>query len=298
MHIKISENVIFPIFTRCVTSDELSYKEALHHLIIISYTFLLYTAIDSIRYTDPKTVMIMLWISTSCLTNSPLDVALENIGSLTKGVEIVDGGKHYIQNHELLGSYPYKYAFNLKHLDINPASIIEPIRKAAVDVIRQRFSIAAEFGAQVVIHPGYVSFLEDLPKARQQLSRSLTELMISGQELGITFMVRNAGNTELALLRKPDELSSMSIIPLSLDIGNAHQNNCLEDFLYEGASRYVCLYDNNGSTPEHLDIGRGTIDFSLVAEAMRANGAVGVLEMPTYRRAYDAIKALRRFDIG
>ena len=268
-------------------------------LIIISYTFLLYTAIYSTRYqTDPKTVMIMLWISTSCLTNSPLDVALENIGSLTRGVEIVDGGKHYVSNHELLESYPYKYAIFLKQLDINPASIIEPIREAAVDVIRQRFSVAAEVGAQVIIHPGYVTFPTDLPRARQQLSRSLTELMISAQNLGITFMVRNAGKTDLALLRRPDELSSMSIVPLSLDIGNAHQNNCLEEFLYDGASRYVCLYDNNGSTPEHLDIGKGTIDFSLVSEAMNSNGAVGVLEMPTYRRAYDAIKALRRFNIG
>ncbi|MCL2460377.1 MAG: sugar phosphate isomerase/epimerase, partial [Euryarchaeota archaeon] len=201
-------------------------------------------------------------------------------------------------NHELLESYPYKYAIFLKQLDINPASIIEPIREAAVDVIRQRFSVAAEVGAQVIIHPGYVTFPTDLPRARQQLSRSLTELMISAQNLGITFMVRNAGKTDLALLRRPDELSSMSIVPLSLDIGNAHQNNCLEEFLYDGASRYVCLYDNNGSTPEHLDIGKGTIDFSLVSEAMNSNGAVGVLEMPTYRRAYDAIKALRRFNIG
>jgi sugar phosphate isomerase/epimerase len=242
--------------------------------------------------------MIMLWISTSCLSNSPLDVALENIGSLTRGVEIVDGGKHYVSNHELLESYPYKYVIFLKQLDINPASIIEPIREAAVDVINQRFSLAAEIGAQVVIHPGYVTFPIDLPRARQQLSRSLTELMISAQNLGITFMVRNAGKTDLALLRRPDELSSMGMVPLSLDIGNAYQNNCLEEFLYEGASRYVCLYDNNGSTPEQLDIGKGTIDFSLVSEAMRANGATGVLEMPTYRRAYDAIKALRRFDIG
>jgi len=257
---------------------------------------LLYTAIDCI---STKTEgLLMLWISTSCLTNSPLDVALEKIGSLTKGVEIVDGGKHSIQNHELLESFPYKYVFFLKHLDINPASVIEPIREAAVDVIKQRFSIATEIEAQVVIHPGYVTFPTDLPKAKQQLSRSLTELMISAQNLGISFMVRNAGNTDLALLRKPDELSSISTVPLSLDIGNAHQNNCLDEFLYEGASRYMCIYDNDGTTPEHLDIGRGTIDFALVSEAMRANGAVGVLEMPTYRRAYDAIAALRRFDIG
>ena len=240
----------------------------------------------------------MLWISTSCLTNSPLDITLESIGSLTRGVELVDGGKHYIQNHEILESYSYKYAFFLKQLDINPASIIEPIRQAATQTIKQRFAIAAELGAHVIIHPGYVTFPTDLPEARQQLSRSLTELMISAQDMGITFMVRNTGRSDLVLLRKPDELASMSMVPLSLDIGNAYQNNCLEDFLYEGASRYICLYDNNGSTPEHLDIGKGTIDFTFVAKAMHANGAIGVVEMPTYRRAYDAIKALRRFDIG
>jgi len=243
----------------------------------------------------------MLWISTSCLKNSPLDIALENIGLLTKGVEIVDGGKHFIQEYDIydvLESYPYKYAFFLKQFDINPASVIEPIRKAATEVIKQRFVIAAELGARVIMYPGYVSFSGDLSKARQQLSRSLTELMSSAQDLGITFMVRNTGRSHLSLLRKPSELASLSMVPLSLDIGNAHQNNCLHDFLYEGASRYICLYDNNGFTSEHLDIGKGTIDFSRVSKGMHANGATGILEMPTYQRAYEAMKALRRFDIG
>jgi sugar phosphate isomerase/epimerase len=240
----------------------------------------------------------MLWISTSCLTDSPLDIALESIGSLTKGVEIVDGGKHYIQKYDVLESYSYKYAFYMKQFDINPASIIEPIRRAAIGVIKQRFFIAAEVGAHVIIHPGYVTFSMDLPGARQQLSRSLTELMISAQDLGVTFMVRNTGKSELSLRRKPNELPSLSMVPLSLDIGNAHRNNCLGEFLYEGASRYICLYDNNGSTSQHLDIGKGTIDFSRISKGMRANGATGVLEMPTYRRAYEAMKALRRFDIG
>lgn len=254
--------------------------------------------INYIRFKDPKTVIIILWISTSCLTNSPLDIALESIGSLTKGIEIVDGGKHYIRKYDILESYPYKYAFFLKHFDINPASTIEPIRQAAIDTIKQRFSIAAEIGAHVIIYPGYVTFSVDLLEAKQQLSRSLTELMISAQDMGVTFMVRNTGRSDLSLLRTPDELASLSMVPLSLDIGNAHQNNCLEDFLYEGASRYICLYDNNGSTSEHLDIGKGTIDFSRVSHGMRANGATGVLEMPTYQRAYEAMKALRRFDIG
>lgn len=240
----------------------------------------------------------MLWISTSCLTNSPLDIALESLGSLTKGIEIIDGGKHYIPKYDILESYSYKYSFFLKQFDINPASIIEPIRKAAIDAIKQRFLIAAEIGAHVIIHPGYVTFSVDLAEARQQLSRSLTELMISAQDLGITFMVRNSGRSELSLLRKPSELASLSMVPLSLDIGHAYQNNCLDNFLYEGASRYICLYDNDGSTSEHLDIGRGTIDFSRVSKGMHANGATGVVEMPTYRRAYEAMKALRRFDIG
>ena len=240
----------------------------------------------------------MLWISTSCLIESPLDVALENIGSLTRGVEIVDGGKHHIPNQELLESYPYKYTFFLKHMDLNPASVNEPIRRASTKIILQRFALAGEMGAQVVFHPGYVTYLTDIPEARQQLTRSLTELTAAAQDFGISFMLRNAGPSDLALLRRPEELGTMSMVPLSLDIGNAHRNKCLTKFLYDGASRYMCLYDSNGSTPEHLDIGKGTVDFTLVAESMHANGAIGVLEMPTYRRAYDAIKALRRFNIG
>jgi sugar phosphate isomerase/epimerase len=229
---------------------------------------------------------------------SPLDVALENIGSLTRGVEIVDGGKHHIQNQELLESHPYKYTFFLKHMDLNPASVNEPIRRASTKMILERFALAAEIDAQVVFHPGYVTYLTDISKARQQLTRSLTELTAAAQDFGISFMLRNAGPSDLALLCHPKELGTMSMAPLSLDIGNAHRSKCLAEFLYDGASRYVCLYDNDGSTPGHLDIGKGTVDFRLVAESMHANGAIGVLEMPTYRRAYDAIKALRHFNIG
>ena len=50
----------------------------------------------------------MLWISTTCMRETPLDIALESLGSLTRGIEIVDGGVHRIPAVSLLESFPYK----------------------------------------------------------------------------------------------------------------------------------------------------------------------------------------------
>ncbi|PKL59357.1 MAG: xylose isomerase, partial [Methanomicrobiales archaeon HGW-Methanomicrobiales-4] len=83
-----------------------------------------------------------------------------------------------------------------------------------------------------------------------------------------------------------------------LDIGHAHVNGCLPQFLHDGASRYHYLYDCKGISEAHLEIGQGSIHFAPVATAMYAHGARGVVDVPTYRGAYNSIRALRHFGIG
>lgn len=236
----------------------------------------------------------MLWISSQCLMNEPLGTALEHIGALTRGIEIVDGGRHRIESIDLLESFPYQYALQIPHKDVNPASVIEPVRQASLVEIKERFRLAAEVGAHVVFSAGYVSLLEDLSYARNQFSRSLKELIPAAQDHGVLFSVRNAGRWRNAFLRNPEDINLLGPVPLALDIGNAHLNGNLLDFLANSASKYMYLYDNNGISHEHLEVGRGTIPFSSVARAYHANGARGVIYVQSYQSAYNSIRALSR----
>jgi sugar phosphate isomerase/epimerase len=240
----------------------------------------------------------MLWISTRCLKDSPLEVALESLGSLSRGIEIIDGGMHHIPSASLLESFPYRYSIRIPQLDLNPASIHEPVRQAAVSVITERFAFAAEINADVIINPGYISTLSEFAYARRQLSRSSSDLLNAAEQYGIRFLFRNSGRWQNYLLRTPEDLSMISQVPLALDIGHAHSNGCLPQFLHDGASRYQYLYDCKGISEEHLEVGQGSIPFSSVATAMYAHGAQGIVDVPTYRGAYNSIRALRQFGIG
>ena len=240
----------------------------------------------------------MLWISTRCLKDSPLEVTLESLGSLTRGIEIIDGGMHRIPSISLLESFPYRYSIRIPQLDINPASIHEPIRQASVSVITERFAFAAEVNADVIINPGFLSAPSEFAMARRQLSHSCQDLIHAAEQYGIRFLFRNTGRWQNYLLRTPEDLGMVSQVPLALDIGHAHVNRCLPQFLHDGASRYLYLYDCKGISEEHQEIGQGSIPFNSVAASMYAHGAQGVVDVPTYRGAYNSIRALRQFGIG
>lgn len=240
----------------------------------------------------------MLWISTRCLKDSPLEVTLESLGSLTRGVEIIDGGVHRIPSISLLESFPYRYSIRVPQLDINLASIHEPLRQASVAVITERFAFAAEVAADVIVNPGYISAPSEFALARRQLARSSQDLIRAANEYGIRFLYRNSGRWENYLLRTPEDMTMISQVPIALDIGHAHVNGCLPQFLHDSASRYHYLYDCKGISEEHLEIRRGSINFTPVATAMYAHGAQGVVDVPSYRAAYNSMRILRQIGIG
>jgi sugar phosphate isomerase/epimerase len=240
----------------------------------------------------------MLWISTSCLREAPLEIALESIGSLTRGIEIKLEGKHRTPEISLLESFPYKYMIRIPHHDINLASIFEPIRQASVAVVTEKFTFASEIGAEIVIEPGSVASLSDMIYARRQLAKSCNDLFHTSDEYGVRFYFRNMGNLEGNMVRFIEDLQYISKVPLSLDIGHAHVNGCLSRFLQEAASSCFYLYDCKDFSEEHLEVGKGSIGFEQVAAGMYANSARGIIDMPTFRAVHNSLMILRRFGIG
>lgn len=235
----------------------------------------------------------MYGISTFCLHQHPLAHALEELSSRTNLVEIMDDGPHHIESTDLLESFPFRYTFHAPSRGVNIASLLEPIRRASVEVIGNCFDVAGEVGASVVIHPGYFAWEQEREPALRQMERSIRELAQRASEGGVTFYIENMGNWNYFFLRDPSELGNIDGVGLALDVGHAHLNHCLPGFL-EASISHVHIHDNDGSEDLHLPVGRGTIDFLPVLRAIRRDNAVPVIEVATLEGTDESIRALDR----
>ncbi len=236
----------------------------------------------------------MFAVSTFCLHSIPLTAALDQLTAITDHIEIMGDGLHHLDSADLLTSYSARYTIHAPCRGTNIASLLEPIRQASVEVVRQCFGIAAEVNAGVVVHPGYFAWAEERAKAEQQLKKSLLDLSLLAKEYSVRYFVENMGNWEYFFLKTPDELHLIGDIPFALDAGHAHQNHCLAEFLSFPAAHYH-LHDNDGTEDSHLALGKGTIDFEPVMKAVQKNRIIPVLEVATFEGVMESIRLLSRF---
>jgi len=236
----------------------------------------------------------MFGISTFCLNEDPLPVALEKIAPLTDHIEVMDEGLHYLETAEPLLGYTRHFSIHSPCRGTNIASLLEPIRRASVEVMTQCFAVAAEVGASVVVHPGYFAWAQERNKAIQKFQTSLAELTRLAEEHSVTYFIENMGNWEYFLLKTPDELPVLGTAGFALDVGHAHQNHCLTDFLLHPAGHFH-LHDNDGTVDAHMAVGEGTIDFNAVMHAVNKSGVVPVIEVATFEGVKTSIRRLEGF---
>jgi sugar phosphate isomerase/epimerase len=234
----------------------------------------------------------MFAVSTFCLHSEPLPVALEKLMAITDHIEVMDEGLHYLETADILKNYSSRYTIHAPSRGTNLASLLEPIRRASVEVMEHCFTMAADVNAGVVLHPGYFAWEEERGRAGQQLKRSLDDLHALSREYSVPFFVENMGNWEYFLLKTPAELDLIGNTPFALDVGHAHQNHCLPAFLTRSAGHYH-LHDNDGTADSHATIGDGTIDFSVVMQAVRKSGVVPVIEVGTLPGVVRSLELLK-----
>lgn len=233
----------------------------------------------------------MFGISTFCLHSCKLPDALEQLSRITGYVEVMDEGLHYLDSSLVLENYSLKFSIHAPSRGTNLASLLEPIRRASVDVMRECFAIAAEVNADVVVHPGYFAWQEEKGKAEEQFRRSRDELKALSAELGVPFSFENMGDWDYFLLKRPDEIPLIGDCGFTLDVGHANQNHCLAEFLSVPACHYH-LHDNDATRDSHDAVGKGTIRFPEVMAAVRKNGVTPVIEVATLEGTLESIRAL------
>ncbi|MEN6611509.1 MAG: sugar phosphate isomerase/epimerase family protein [Methanoregulaceae archaeon] len=235
----------------------------------------------------------MLGVSTFCLIERPLGEALDQLAELTDRIEVMDEGPHFLASSGPLESYSAHFSIHAPSRGVNLASLLEPIRKASVEVTDQVFAIAAEVGAPVIVHPGYYAWASERREAEARLAESLAELSRAAEERGVRFFVENMGNWAYFFLKTPEELRLIGDCGFAFDVGHANQNKCVGAFLDCRISHFH-LHDNCGDTDAHLAVGEGTIDFSPVIQKIRASGVIPVIEVGTFEGVLASIAALDR----
>jgi sugar phosphate isomerase/epimerase len=233
----------------------------------------------------------MIGISTFCLIEEPLHMALDRLSTLTDRIEVMDEGLHFVTRPDIFASYSTTFTFHAPFHGMNISSVFEPVRKASVEVLTGCFAVAAEIGAPVVIHPGYFAWKNEHEPADRQFKKSLAELDTASRELSVTFSFENMGSMNFFNLRTPADLAGIGGSSLTLDVGHAHINRCLPDFL-AAPFCHMHLHDNNGKQDSHSAVGEGTIDFRPVIAAMKQKNATAVIEVSTFEGAVRSLRAL------
>jgi sugar phosphate isomerase/epimerase len=233
----------------------------------------------------------MFGISSFCLHHELLSIALDQLSAVTDRVEIMDDGRHYLESTDLLENYSLDYSLHAPSRSINIACIHEPIRRASVEVIGSSFALAGEVGADIIVHPGYFTWEEEREMARRQFRASLRDLTTIADEFSVSFFIENMGNWNYFFLREPSEIDILGEFGLALDVGHAHLNHCLDEFLTL-PFRHIHLHDNNGVEDTHSTVGTGTIDFVPVMEAVRRDNATPIIEVDSLEGALESIRVL------
>jgi len=233
----------------------------------------------------------MIGISTYCLIEEPLSVALDRLSGLTGLIEVMDEGPHFVDNTELFESYSGDFILHAPYHGMNIACIFESVRKASVEVMTDCFARAAEIGAAVVLHPGYFAWAQEREQADRQFEKSLAELSNAAHDLSVVFSFENMGDMNFFNLRTPEDLAIIQGHPFTLDVGHANLNRCLPAFL-ETHFTHLHIHNNDGKRDTHSPVGEGNIVFPSVMDAMRREHATAIIEVKQFDGAVSSLRAI------
>ncbi|HJJ36011.1 MAG TPA: sugar phosphate isomerase/epimerase [Methanocorpusculum sp.] len=216
-------------------------------------------------------------LSSFCLISRPLADALDTLTEHTQAVELFNDGRHYTNDVDLLRSYPFDYTVHAPSRSVNIASVLEPIRKASVELVCESLTLAAEIKATgVVFHPGYYTFEEEYENAVSALQRSLAEIRQFARDVNVSCCVENMGNWGYFFLQKPADIPLIGSTDFCLDIGHANECGTLNEYLSVPFTQ-IHVHDNDGTSDAHLALGKGTIDIPSVIAAIQRNGDVSLI---------------------
>ncbi len=240
------------------------------------------------------------------LVTKPFDWAtgLEDMGF--DGWEIVSEGQQKITKENLHEFLDIIHSMNIEitvhgpFSDLNPASVNDAIWNETIKQIKQCVELSADFTKTVVVHPGLLSPLgSQMPdESWTRNVDALRELNKHAEEHGVTLCLENMPDIEKLLCRTPHELfgmaeSSGSVV--TFDVGHSNTMRNTADFLKEkGKFTHVHIHDNHGKKDEHLELGKGTVDWGRVLPELKDYKGMAVIEARSLEEGRRSLEFIRK----
>lgn len=152
-------------------------------------------------------------------------------------------------------------------VDINIASLNKGIRRESVKQMIYCGEVANNIGAtSMTIHPGKIGRIDGRIRkfALENTIESIGEIM---DNTCIDISVENMPDRKSFLATSVDEMELIQHETgclLTIDTGHANTTDNLEELLSLRNISYCHLHDNNGFKDQHLALGEGTLDLTLL----------------------------------
>lgn len=234
------------------------------------------------------------------------ELILKKISEHFNAWEIVAEGKHYLWDIKqeyisLMPSYNMEISAHAPLSDINIGSLNPTMRKESLSQIFDTIRIASELNIPLlIIHPGHYSPLGVIAKeeVKSICKESVKKIGKFCKDYGVRVALENMPKQDFTMCHTLEELTAISDgnVELCFDVGHANTAKCIDDFMnYTKGFADVHLHDNFGEKDEHLQIGRGKIEFKKILPALAKNhSGFFVIESRNLEEAVGSKKVLQK----
>ncbi len=182
-----------------------------------------------------------------------------------------------LKQFESAASYDFDITLHAPTVDLNPASLNVGIREETARQLQQTIDLATALDASTITtHPGYVKRINDRITARALTFAlaTLREWAECSSAVGVTPSVENMPNNPryfCASVLEHELFVDRCGSSATIDVGHAHTNGTVADFMRAVFPvSYYHISDNHGVRDEHLAVGDGTIDWTLLKGIRKA----------------------------
>lgn len=233
--------------------------------------------------------------------------AIEDAGF--SGWEIVSDGNYRLEDpacnkriRETLASTNLKTTVHAPYGDLNLATLNDPIWRESIRQICTCIEHAADLSDRVTIHPGYMSPVGKLvPQKIWGLQKeALRQIGRVAADHNMTACLENMISMKEFLCRFPEELIGMTEgiegIGMTFDFGHANTVGKVKEFLpYAGRANHIHIHDNHGESDEHLALGEGTINWTVVGrEIAKRYQGIAVIEGRSVEEGKKSLAVFRK----
>jgi len=226
-----------------------------------------------------------------------------------KYVELLDDGLHELNDRrvqalkKVADSRSLEFTVHAPVADINIASPSAVLRRAIMKRLEKSIAYSRKLDCRMwVFHPGLKTALSyTYPGWDWRINLdSVRDLLKIAHKQGVEISIENVPEPFPFLLKSVDDFSRFyseldEDLGLTLDVGHAHLNNQVDDFIKKFGNKIVHVHvsDNPGDNDAHRGIGRGSVNWHSVADSLKRIKYNGVVMLESVEHIEESLRTLQ-----